>query len=83
MTSPLADVGVMGFALKGTSRVCRGRHGEVGIVEFGHYTCTAAVTGAAAGRVRAASLFHASLVTSYITDLCKVASLYRRGLNAL
>ena len=21
--------------LKGTSRVCRGRHGEVGIVEFG------------------------------------------------
>ena len=23
------------FGLKGTSRVCRGRHGEVGIVEFG------------------------------------------------
>ena len=25
----------MEFGLKGTSRVCRGRHGEVGIVEFG------------------------------------------------
>jgi len=27
--------GVMEFGLKGTSRDCRGRHGEVGIVEFG------------------------------------------------
>jgi len=27
----------MEFGLKGTSRVCRGRHGEVGIVEFGLY----------------------------------------------
>ena len=27
----------MGFRLKGTSRVCRGRHGKVGIVEFGLY----------------------------------------------
>jgi len=26
----------MEFGQKGTSRVCRGRHGEVGIVEFGH-----------------------------------------------
>ena len=26
------------FGLKGTSRVCRGRHGEVGIVEFGLYS---------------------------------------------
>jgi len=25
----------MEFGLKGASRVCRGRHGEVGIVEFG------------------------------------------------
>jgi len=31
------EVGVMEFGLKGTSRVCRGRHGEVGIVEFGLY----------------------------------------------
>jgi len=30
------DVGVMEFGLKATSRVCRGRHGEVGIVKFGH-----------------------------------------------
>jgi len=29
------EVAVMEFWLKGTSRVCRGRHGEVGIVEFG------------------------------------------------
>ena len=29
--------GVMEFGLKGTSRVCRGRHREVGIVEFGLY----------------------------------------------
>jgi len=29
------EVGIMEFGLKGTSRVCRGRHGEVGIVEFG------------------------------------------------
>jgi len=27
--------GVMEFGLKGMSQVCRGRHGEVGIVEFG------------------------------------------------
>ena len=27
-------VGVMEFGLKGTSRVCRGRHGEVSVVEF-------------------------------------------------
>jgi len=25
----------MEFGLKGTSRICHGRHGEVGIVEFG------------------------------------------------
>jgi len=29
------EVGVMEFGLKGTSRVCRGRHGEVGMMEFG------------------------------------------------
>jgi len=29
------EVVVMEFGPKGTSRVCRGRHGEVGIVEFG------------------------------------------------
>jgi len=29
------EVGVMEFGLKGTSRVCCGRHGKVGIVEFG------------------------------------------------
>ena len=29
------EVSIMEFGLKGTSRVCRGRHGEVGIVEFG------------------------------------------------
>jgi len=29
------EVGVIESGLKGTSRVCRGRHGEVGIVEFG------------------------------------------------
>jgi len=34
-TSPDGEVGVMEFGIKGTSRVCRGRHGEVGIVEFG------------------------------------------------
>ena len=28
------EVGVMEFGLKGTSRVCCGHHGEVGIVEF-------------------------------------------------
>ena len=27
----------MEFGLKGTSPVCRGHHGEVGIVEFGLY----------------------------------------------
>jgi len=27
----------MEFWLKGTSRVCRGRHGEVGVVEYGLY----------------------------------------------
>ena len=26
----------MEYGLKGTSRTCRGRHGVVGIVEFGH-----------------------------------------------
>ena len=31
-------VGLMEFGLKGTSRVCRGRHEEVGIVEFGLMT---------------------------------------------
>ena len=31
------EVAVMEFGLKGTSRVCRGRHREVGIVEFGLY----------------------------------------------
>jgi len=30
----------MEFGLKGTSRVCRGRHGEVGIVECGNYDVT-------------------------------------------
>jgi len=34
-TSPSGEVGVMEFGLKGTSRVCRGRHREVGIVEYG------------------------------------------------
>jgi len=29
------EVGVMEFGLKGTSRVCRGRHGEIDVVEFG------------------------------------------------
>jgi len=29
------EVGVMELRLKGTSRVCGGRHGEIGIVEFG------------------------------------------------
>jgi len=29
----------MEFGLKGVSRVCRGRHGEVGTVEFGLNTC--------------------------------------------
>jgi len=28
------EVGITEFGLKGTSRVCRGRHGEVSIVEF-------------------------------------------------
>ena len=31
------EVGVMEFELKGTSRVCRGRHRKVGMVEFGLY----------------------------------------------
>jgi len=38
-TSPVresfGEVGVMESGLKGTSRVCRRRHGDVGIVEFG------------------------------------------------
>jgi len=33
-TSPFGEVCVMEFGLKGTSRVCRGRQEEVGIVEF-------------------------------------------------
>jgi len=33
----------MEFGLKGTSRVCRGRHGEVGIVEFGHNQITGTI----------------------------------------
>jgi len=32
-TSP--KLGIMEFGLKGTSRVCRRCHGEIGIVEFG------------------------------------------------
>ena len=38
----------MEFWLKGTSRVCRGRHGEVGLVEFGLYRTSPAPTAAAA-----------------------------------
>ena len=46
VTSPLAQIQLRrlprsrrnGIWVKGTSRVCRGRHGEVGIVEFGHYS---------------------------------------------
>ena len=38
------EVGIMKFGLKGTSRVCHGRHREVGIVEFGlHYAATTAL----------------------------------------
>jgi len=33
----------MEFGIKGASRVCRGRQGEVGIVEFGHYSADATV----------------------------------------
>jgi len=36
-----AEVGVMKFGLKGTSRVRHGRHGEVSIVEFGLRSTTA------------------------------------------
>jgi len=38
------EVGVMEFRLKGTSWVCRGRHGGVGIVEFGYYQTLADLT---------------------------------------
>jgi len=41
----------MEFGLKGTSRVCRGRHGEVGIVEFGLYRAATAVSGNSVLRV--------------------------------
>jgi len=42
---PVREVGVIEFGLKGTSRVCCRRHGEVGIVEYGLYRPGAADTG--------------------------------------
>jgi len=41
----LREVGIMEFVPKRTSRVCRGRHGEVSIVEFGHNPGSAAACG--------------------------------------
>jgi len=55
-TSQFGEVGVMENGLKGASRVCRGRHGKVGIVEFRlYYTPYTAAGRASVGDIWALS----------------------------